>query len=205
MFLIVLLSSLAHSETHAEVREILLGNWSVIRECPSEVDFLEIPLSFHLRVSPTSTESKIDLISYANANSTIPLFNLTAEFASSSKGRFGLLEGSRMIAHFDFSPVLPPHVSSFGDWNDSFMFNALIVTNHLMQLTIFEKGEHDWTVFNFDKQNEIVPIRFWEKYFQIIVMVIVFIGCYAVTILVQKWQLAKRRREVEKLLEKKTD
>jgi hypothetical protein len=201
MVLIGILFFTVSAETHAEVREILLGNWSVSSEVPSGESFLAVPESFHLRILPPSDVSQIILMTYNTPIATEPLLNLTAIFAPNSKGTFVLHEELRPIAEFDFSPILPPHISSFGDWNQTLTFSALMITNRWMQLTLFEKEGNRWTVFNFQKEVGDGQPNFFEKHFQMIVMIVVFIGSVGVSMLVQKYYAAKTRREAEKLLE----
>lgn len=193
------------TETHAEVQEIILGNWFVTSRqlSPEETPNLENIQYYYLRSTPTNHKTIITASLYKSKEDDISiLHNYTLTFSQNSKGKFVLSEyfnkKNNKIATFDFSPVLPPHISSVGDWGLNKSFNALFVTNKIAQLTIFEKQK--WTVYTFDKEEDYEPETFLDKYYQLIMMGIAFFLAYIVSKKVQKWQIEKKQKEVEEIL-----
>lgn len=193
------------TETHAEVQEIILGNWFVTSRqlSPEETPNLENIKYYYLRSTPTNHKTIITASLYkSKEDDESILHNYTLTFSQNSKGKFVLSEyfnkKNNKIATFDFSPVLPPHISSVGDWGLNKSFNALFVTNKIAQLTIFEKQK--WTVYTFDKEEDYEPETFLDKYYQLIMMGIAFFLAYIVSKKVQKWQIEKKQKEVEEIL-----
>jgi hypothetical protein len=191
---------LSGAQTDAEVQEILIGNWSVSQHHPTGSALLTLPDKFHMRVRQASRPTSIAINIFSDSNSSIILTSFTANFFPPGNGHFKLLEGNTNVAYFDFSPLLPPHITSVGDWNGTHSFNSVMVTNKIMQLTLFEKMSSEWVVLVFEKEPDNVPVHFVEKYYRIILMGIVFLLCWAVTQCVQNRQIAKKQREAEQLL-----
>lgn len=194
------------AETHAEVQEIILGNWFVtsrhlnLNETSNQDNIQYL----YLRSFPTDYKTIITATLYKSKDDESSILqNYTLTFSQSSKGKFVLSEGinknKKSIATFDFSPVLPPHISSVGDWGKNKSFNALFVTNKIAQLTIFENN--GWNIYTFDKEDDYEPESFIDKYYQLIVMGIAFFLAYLVSKKVQKWQIEKKQKEVERILQ----
>lgn len=192
MFLFI---SLVLCETHAEVQEILVGNWSVHETIVSG----EKARDFHVRIAETDISFKIAIQVYESNESTLPITKYDAVFHRTSKGKFRLIKAGTTFATFDFSPLLPPHISSSGDWGSSETYTATMVTNKIMQLTLFDKQSGEWRVFHFDK-DAVLPAAWYEKHFQLLFMVVAFVGSWCVTRLVQKCVMMKRTREAEKII-----
>ena len=193
------------AETHAEVQEIILGNWFVTSRHLglNETQNQEKTHYFYLRSFPTEYKTIITATLYqSKEDESSILHNYTLTFSQTSKGKFALSENlnknKRPVATFDFSPVLPPHISSVGDWGSNKSFNALFITNKIAQLTIF--GKEDWTVYTFDKEENYEPETFLDKYYQLIMMGIAFFLAYIVSKKVQSWQIEKKQKEVERIL-----
>ena len=200
-----LIIGFVRAETHAEVQEIILGSWFVTSRhlIPEKAPNPDNINYYYLRSFPTSHKTIITAVLYKSKEDDASiLHNYTLTFSQTSKGKFALSESlnknNRKIAVFDFSPVLPPHISSVGDWGINKSFNALFITNKIAQLTIFDKQE--WTVYTFDKEDDYEPESFIDKYYQLIVMGIAFLLAYIVSKKVQKWQIEKKQKEVEEIL-----
>lgn len=183
-------------ETHAEVQEILVGNWTVhqtgISGKINEADF-------HVRIAETEIPSKITIHVYDSNQSTLPIHKYDALFHRTSKGKFRLVKSGSTFATFDFSPLLPPHISSSGDWGSSQTYTATMITNKVMQLTLFDKEGGAWRVLRFEK-DATLPQAWYEKHFQLLFMVVAFIGSWCVTRIVQKCVMRKRTKEAEKII-----
>lgn len=193
------------AETHAEVQEIILGNWFVTsRHLNISENSNNENVQYYLRSFPTEYKTIITASLYkSKEDESSIIHNYTLTFSQTSKGKFALSEtvnkNKKAIATFDFSPVIPPHISSVGDWGENKSYNALFITNKIAQLTIF--GKQDWTVFTFDKEDNYEPESFIDKYYQLIMMGITFFLAYLVSKKVQKWQIEKKQKEVERILQ----
>ncbi|OHT01735.1 hypothetical protein TRFO_31348 [Tritrichomonas foetus] len=198
------LLSLIFSETHADVQEIILGSWTVTAKHFSGKEEFPNEESFNFISRRTDTRSIITAQLFkTDVSDTV--FNATLTFDSKSKGKFILTEYQsnhfiKTIANFDFSPILPPHISSVGDWGDDKTFNSILITNQIAQLTLFDKNSLNWTVFQFDKVGD-APKSFIDKYFSWIFLFVTFILIKVVVDIVRRIKTWKVRKEAEKILQ----
>lgn len=196
MFL--LLSALALAETQAEVREILIGNWTA--NCTTLAGDASLPDHFLVQIEETDAKSTISIRVFEDANAPLPIRQFIAVFNTSSKGKFSLMKGSAVTASFDFSPRLPPHIFSSGPWGNRHFYTAGMFTNKAMQLSLFANDRAEWHVIDFAKEDTEGELPWYETYFKLIFMGIVFLGSWGVSMAVQKCVVKKRMREAEEIL-----
>ena len=188
----------AFCATHAEVREILLGNWTAT--CTALVGGKCLADQFWLQIEESRTKSTISIHVFENPSALLPMKQFTAVFNESSKGNFSLFNGHSLTAAFDFSPEFPPHIFSSGPWGSDMRYNAVMITNKVMQLSLFSSDGAKWQVITFEKQEDDRPLPWYETYFKLLFMGFVFLCSWGVSVVVQKCVMRKRMREAEEIL-----
>lgn len=200
MFALVVAFSLC--ETQAEVQEILVGNWTAYQT--TLVGEPILPDNFSVQIEETDSRYTISILVFEDKRMPIPIHRFKAVFDPSSKGKFGLFSGNSILARFDFSPIMPPHIHSTGNWGDNTTFTGVMITNMLMQLSLVAKDGTHWQVITFEKEDG-PPLPWYEQYFKLIFMSIVFLGSWAVTKVVQSCVMKQRLREAEEILRKQAE
>ena len=79
-------------------------------------------------------------------------------------------------------------------------YNAVMITNKVMQLSLFSSDGAEWQVITFEKQDDDRPLPWYETYFKLLFMGFVFLCSWGVSVVVQKCVMRKRMREAEEIL-----
>lgn len=153
-----------------------------------------------MRTTATANKSVLELHVYTNGKSNTPLYSYLAQFRPNSKGKFDLIQKEETIAHFDFSPILPPHVSASGKWKENKFFNAALISSTIMQLSIFDNQTGQWVVITFEKDTEDDTPSSFDQYYKYIFMGVMFILSFVVSKGVQKCVINKKKAEVMEIL-----
>lgn len=202
MFL-CLLFDLCTSETHAEVQEIFIGNWTIIESHPTQTNLKTH--KYYFNVTQLSQHNSL-LAQVYDFNGTM-VRNLTMIFVNKSKGTFGVLEKRKLLGNFDFSPFLAPHIESDGTWEENKRYHAIMVNNKIMQLTVYGDSVEDddgMVVYTFDKLVKEEPLMWYDKYFKYMFMGIVGVLSILLNIFLQSCKI-KRYEEMERKKLKKQE
>jgi hypothetical protein len=188
---------LALGETQVDLQDILMGIWSITVKNPNEGSVL--PERWRMEVVKAGRKDVLSIFMFSPGDQD-PMKTYNATFSPPGKGKFVLTSDSGFHGDFDFSPVLPPHLSAQGKWGNDAYYSSVVITNKIAQLSLFFGAEmKDWHVYDLEKISD-GELSFLEKYFKYIFMGVVFVLCTIVSRLVQRWQLNKRRVEAEEIL-----
>lgn len=137
--MIGLLLTTVLSETDYDVRSLISGEWSV-----TSTDLTDMS-------SKTFTMNGIK-VGVNELRFDVEGRMFKAIFTG--RGIFTLFEGSKDIALFDFSTLIPPKISSYGRWNTSDLYSATLVSNQVHILHVFSPDNHKATRYEFSREDK---------------------------------------------------